>query len=153
MQVTGAIDLFALPRDVRDIIWGENRVMLREERARITTHFVKEVLRELSSIKFPAKSREVAIEGHVLSFIESYGISRDVISLKKKIGFWDPEYYNVLKIDGKTSKLILYTIYDYADNVHYRLCGHKAHKAFISGDFENYLNKEDLYYNDDESSW
>ncbi len=66
IQVTSAMDLFALPRDVRDIIWTENRVMLREERVRITTHFVKEVLGELSEREFPAKNREVAIEGRVV---------------------------------------------------------------------------------------
>ncbi len=40
------MDFFAIPRDVRAMIWAENRVMLRAERVRITTHFVKEVLRE-----------------------------------------------------------------------------------------------------------
>ncbi len=144
------MNLFAIPRDVRDIIWAKNRAMLRAERARITTYYVKEVLRELSEREFPAKSREVAIEGRVVSFIESYGISRNGICLIKIRGSLDEECENVLEIVGKTSKLILYTIYDMANNVHYRLFGHKAHEAFISGDFENYMNKEDLYDDDED---
>ncbi len=57
------MDFFAIPRDVRDIIWVENCVMLRTERARITTYYAKEVLKELSIREFPAKSREIAIMG------------------------------------------------------------------------------------------
>ncbi len=147
------MDLFAIPRDVRDIIWAKNRVMLRAERVRITTHFVKEVLRELSEREFPAKSREVVIEGCVVSFIESYGISREGICLIKKRGFSDDECENILEIVGKTSKLILYTIDDMANNVHYRLFGHKAHDAFISGDFENYMNNKEDLYDDYEDSY
>ncbi len=38
------MDLFAIPRDVREIIWAKKRAMLRDERARITAYYVKEVL-------------------------------------------------------------------------------------------------------------
>ncbi len=147
------MNLFAIPRDVRDIIWAENRVMLRAERVRITTHFVKEVLRELSEMEFPAKSREVVIEGQKSLFIESYGISREGMGLIKKRGIIDDECENLMEIVGKTSTLFLNTIEDMANNVHYRLFGHKAYEAFISGDFENYMNNEEDLYDDDEDSY
>jgi hypothetical protein len=114
---------------------------------------VKEVLRELSEREFPAKSREVVIEGQKALFIESYGISREGMGLIKKRGIIDDECENLMEIVGKTSTLFLNTIEDMANNVHYRLFGHKAYEAFISGDFENYMNNEEDLYDDDEDSY
>ncbi len=108
---------------------------------------MKEVLGELSEMEFPAKISEVVIEGYRYGF-DGYN-DNDIITLIKTIGFLEPLCYNVLEIYRKTSTLFLNTIEDDDANMHYRLCGHKAHEAFIIGDFENYLNKEDLYYNDD----
>ncbi len=147
------MDFFAIPRDVRDIIWAKNRVMLREERVRIRTYYVKEVLRELSEREFPSKSREVRIRGYLYRY--------NGISLSKRIGFSgvfsEPKCYNYLEIEGNTSKLDLLTNYE-----DYRLYGHKAHEAFISDDFKKYLinenimrhtlQNENIYYDDDDDN-
>ncbi len=57
------MDLFAIPRDVRDIIWAKSREMLRDERERIKTYFIDEVLEKLYETELPSESEEVAIEG------------------------------------------------------------------------------------------
>ncbi len=127
------MEFFALPRDVRDIIWAENRVMLREERARITTHFVKQVLRELLEREFPSKSREVVIAGKNFS---------EWMMLSKWIGYLEPEWRNWMEIRGKDSELILCS---YNSDKDYKLCGSKAYEAFISENFNKYLINENLY--------
>jgi hypothetical protein len=126
------MDFFAIPRDVRDIIWAKNRVMLREERVKITTHFVKQVLRELLKREFPAKSREVAIAGKNFS---------KWMMLSKWIGYLEPEWRNCMEIRGKASELILYSYNGYKE---YKLCGNKAYEAFISEDFNKYLINENV---------
>ncbi len=139
------MDFFAIPRDVRDIIWVENRVMLRAERARITTYYVKEVLRELSEREFPSKSREVAIEGEYHWYVSV---------LTKTIGFSEPEYDNVLEINGKSSEFYLFSN---KTRDSYKLCGSKAYEAFISEDYNKYLINENSinphwsYYEDDDN--
>jgi hypothetical protein len=107
---------------------------------------VKEVLRELSEREFPAKSREVAIEGYGYVDIEGYNYM-DMITLIKTIGVSEPECYNVLQIDGNTSKLVLYAQENYTEDwISMELYGHEAYEVFISGDFKNYLKKENIYY-------
>ncbi len=135
MQVTSDMNFFALPRDVRDIIWAENRMMLREERARITTHFVKEVLRELLKKEFPAKSREVVIAGKK--------IMSEWMILSKWIGYLEAEWRNCMEIKGKASELLLYSYNGYKE---YKLCENKAYEAFISEDFNKYLINENVSY-------
>ncbi len=51
------MDLFAIPRDVRDIIWAKSCEMLREERKRIKTYFTEKVLEELYMKEFPLESK------------------------------------------------------------------------------------------------
>jgi hypothetical protein len=162
------MDFFAIPRDVRDIIWAENRAMLREERARITTHFVKEVLVELSEREFPAKSREVAIEGEAYVDVDVDDDDDDddndadtVIFLTKTIGGSQDGCENYLRIEGNTVHLHLSVKEKYSEEYFYVDLYEKeeAYEVFIFGDFENYVRSEnestengvydDDYYYDD----
>jgi hypothetical protein len=144
MQVTSTMDLFSIPRDVRDIIWAKNRVMLREERARITTHFVKQVLCELLKREFPAKSREVAIEGHV----EVDDDDDKATFLTKTIGGSQHGCENYLRIEGNTVHLHLSVQEKYSEEYFYvdLYEQEEAYEVFIFGDFENYVRSKNIYY-------
>ncbi len=143
MQVTTVMDFFAIPSDVRDIIWGKSRAMLRAERARITTYYVKEVLEEfkretrkafpfISKINGKALMPPVVIEGTGLTFGGVSGRARnDLIFLRKYTGFRrSHSCYNSLKIQGNTAELTL--VHDVEDRVFH---GREAYEAFIDGDF------------------
>jgi len=156
------MDLFAIPRDVRDIIWAKNRAMLREERARITTHFVKQVLCELLKREFPAKSREVAIEGHIEDHAYVYVDDDDdddadaddddnddkATFLTKTIGGSQHGCENFLRIQGNTVHLHLSVQQKYSDEYSYvdLYEQEEAYKVFIFGDFENYVRSENICY-------
>jgi hypothetical protein len=147
------MDLFAIPRDVRDIIWAENRAMLRAERVRITTHFVKEVLRELSEREFPAKRREVAIEGHIEdhAYVDDDDDDDDddmSIVLTKTIGGSQHGCENYLRIEGNTVHLHLSVPEKNSNEYLYVNLYDKeeAYKVFILGDFEFYVRSENICY-------
>ncbi len=126
------MDLFALPRDVCDIIWAKSRVMLRAERARITTYYVKEVLREY---------REYMVE-HEEKYAVNYMAEVDGehitngISLSKCYNSY-PYCSCDLEIIGNTC-----TLYFDEDYTYYKLEGFKACEVFNNGNVNDYFKKE-----------
>jgi hypothetical protein len=126
------MDLFAIPRDVRDIIWAKSRVMLREERERIKTYYVKEVLREYWEYMLEHEEKydgkDVEVDGEHIT---------NGISLTKCYNSY-PYCTCDLEIIGNTCTLY----FSDEDYTYYRLDGFKACEVFNNGNVKDYFKKE-----------
>ncbi len=93
------MDLFAIPRDVRAIVWAKSREMLKEERERIKTYFTKRLLKEYWEYMLKHKEKydgkNVEVDGEHIT---------NGVCLTK---FYDtfPYFNHYLKIIGNTCTL------------------------------------------------